>query len=466
MRIGGVSVFKLMLLLFFLSFNSLAEKESEASKYEYLDLFSQVLNLVEKQYYRKVSTEKLMEGAIKGILETLDPHSVYLDQKALEKMKSDTSGKFGGLGIEVTSKDGVIWVISPFEGTPAFRAGIKNGDKIVEIEHESILGIGLEDAVKKMHGRPGTKVNVGIIRRGSEKIERLNLTREIIKVKPVKSELLEKNYAYIRLTQFQTDSSKYIQKHLENLFKKSKEIKGIIFDLRFNPGGLLEEAVKVSSIFLKEGIIVSTEARNPKKKEVRMVLKGGFKDTKTPLVILINGASASASEIVAGALKDHKRAIVMGSQSFGKGSVQTVLELTKKQGLKLTIQQYMTPNGTKIQGKGIEPDIKIPEVKSNWSDQVENEPFYIRERDLRNYISATIETKEEKKIRIRREKQRRIKYQAQMKKQKERKEKGQEESDGLPHRFNPKEDFQVHTAINYLKSFSFYQRFKRKGFLQ
>ena len=452
-----MSAFKLISLLFVLSFNVLAKKKPEPSKYEYLDLFSKVLNLVEKQYYRKVSTEKLMEGAIRGVLETLDPHSVYLDQKALKKMKNDTSGKFGGLGIEVTSKDGVIFVIAPFEGTPAFRAGIKNGDKIVEIEHESILGIGLEEAVDKMHGRPRTKINIGIIRRGSEKIERLSLTREVIKVRPVKSELLEENYAYIRLTQFQTDSSKYVQRHLEKLLKKSKEIKGIIFDLRFNPGGLLEEAVKVSSIFLKDGIVVSTEARNPKQKEVRMVLKGGFKDTKTPLVILINGASASASEIVAGALKDHRRAIVMGSRSFGKGSVQTIIELAKNQGLKLTIQQYMTPKGTKIQGKGISPDIKIPEVKSNWADQVENDPSYIREQDLRNYISATIETKEEKKIRTQREKQRRIKYQ----KEKQEKEKQKEKSKDLPRVFNPKTDFQVHAAINYLKSFEVYKKFQR-----
>lgn len=451
--------FSLIPLLFVLSFNALAEKQSRPSKYEYLDLFSQVLDLVEKQYYRKVSTEKLIEGAIRGMLGTLDPHSTYLDQKALKKMKSDTSGKFGGLGIEVTAKDGVILVITPFEGTPAFRAGIKNGDKIVEIEHESTLGIRLEEAVEKMHGKPGTKVNIGIVRRGSEKIERLTLIREIIRIKPVKSELLEGSYAYIRLTQFQAGSSKYIQKHLQKLSKKAKGLKGIIFDLRSNPGGLLEEAVKVSSIFLEGGIVVSTEARNPKQKEVRMVLKEGFKDTKTPLVILINGASASASEIVAGALKDHKRAIVMGGQSFGKGSVQTVIDLTKTQGVKLTIQQYMTPSKAKIQAKGISPDIEIPEFNSNWIEQMENDPLYIREQDLRNYLNATIETEEEKKLRIQQEKERRIKYQKQMKEQKEQKQKVA--SQNIPRPFNPKKDFQVYSAINYLKSFDFYRKFKR-----
>lgn len=453
------------IILFAISVHVLAEKAPKQSKYEHLDLFSRVLDIVEKQYYRNVNMEKLMEGAIRGILQTLDPHSRYLDKEALKKMKSDTSGKFGGLGVEVTSQDGVIIVITPIEGTPAFNAGIKNGDKIVEIEGESIQGIGLEDAVEKMRGKPGSKVNIGLLRRGGEKIEQISLTRKIVRIRPVKSELLQKKYAYIRLTQFQSESSKYVREHLKRLTKKAKTLHGIVFDLRSNPGGLLDEAVKVSSIFLKEGIVVSTEARDPKQKEVRMVLKDGFKDIKTPLVVLINGASASASEIVAGALKDHGRAIIMGGQSFGKGSVQTVLDLTEDKGLKLTIQQYMTPRGGKIQAKGITPDITIPEFDENWSEKVEDGPVYLREQDLRNHLSATIETPEEKKLRIERKKRQRLQRQKRIKREQMQREgkPGEKRAHDLPRVFDPKADFQVYSAINHLKSFDFYQRFKGPG---
>ena len=435
------------------------KKASGPSKYEHLDLFSRVLDIVEKQYYREVSSEKLIEGAIQGMLQTLDPHSRYLDKTALKKMKSDSSGKFGGLGVEVTSKDGVILVITPFEGTPAFRAGIKSGDRIVEIEQESIQGMALDEAVKRMRGKPGSKVTIGLIRRDSDKIEYITLVREVIKIRPVKSELLQDKYAYIRLAQFQADSASDIQKHLQKLAKKAKGLRGIVFDLRSNPGGLLDEAVKVSSIFLKEGIVVSTEARDPKQKEVRTVLKSGHKDTKTPLIVLINGSSASASEIVAGALKDHKRAIIMGNRSFGKGSVQTVLDVADNKGIKLTIQQYMTPKGTKIQAKGIVPDIELPEFSVGWIEQVENDPIYLREQDLRNHISATIETPEEKKQRLQREKEYRIQRQKKIAEKRE-KAKEKKDSDNSPRSFDPKSDFQVHSAINYLKSFDFYQRFR------
>ncbi|MCY4645198.1 MAG: S41 family peptidase [Bacteriovoracales bacterium] len=442
--------------------SNLKGEKKEESKYEYLDLFSRVLNLVENQYYREVDTEKLMEGAIRGMLSTLDPHSSYLDQKALKKIKNETAGEFGGLGVEVTSKEGVILVITPFEDTPAFRAGIKSGDKIVEIEHESTLGIGLDEAVEKMRGKPGSKINIGIIKRGSQKIDYITLEREVIKIRPVKSELLEKSYAYIRLAQFQEESSEYIEKHLKKLLKKTKKLKGIVFDLRSNPGGLLTEAVKVASIFLSKGVVVSTEGRDPKKKEVREVIKGGFKDTKTPMVVLINGASASASEIVAGALKDHRRAIIMGGRSFGKGSVQTVLNLDKTKGIKMTIQQYMTPDGKKIQAKGIMPDVKIAEVGSHWTDEMDMNPFYVREQDLRNHLSAAIEMEDEKKSRLQREKESRALALEKSRLKKSQKKKGQGDEkalDDFPRPFDPKKDFQVHSAISYLKSFEFYENF-------
>ncbi len=437
---------------------------SAKSKFEYLDLFSRVLDLIENQYYRKVDTEKLIEGALRGMMETLDPHSAYLDKKAMSKMKSDTSGKFGGLGIEVTQKDGHLVVITPIDDTPAFRAGLKAGDKIVEIEHESTIGLALGEAVDKMRGKPGTKLNVGILRKGEDKIRYINLTREIIKIVPVKSEIVKDNFLYIRLTQFQSESASSIVKAIKEAKSEmgKKDLKGIVFDLRSNPGGLLDEAVKVSSLFLKEGIVVSTEGRDPKNKEVRYARKTGFKDITTPLAVLINGSSASASEIVAGALQDHKRALIMGSQSFGKGSVQTIIDLTKFHGVKLTIQQYMTPSGKKIQAKGIIPDVSLADLKTNWKEELLVEGSYIREVDLRNHLNATIETKEERLAREAREKQDRI----ERRKKAQNRKKGsgnttREDDDELPKRIAAKDDYQVLQAVNYLASFQFFKDIKQ-----
>lgn len=327
--------------------NAPAPKISEnRSRFEQLELFNKVLHLVETQYYRPVSTEKLIEGALKGMMETLDPHSAFLNRDYFEKMQNDTKGEFGGLGLEVTQKDGVIYIITPIEDTPAFKAGIKPKDKLVEINHEPIVGMTLEQAIERMRGEIGQKMHLGIIREGSDKILHFNLKREIIKVKPVKHDLIQENYAYVRLTQFQKRSTESVVEALTAEKAKAEKnggLKGIILDLRSNPGGLLDQAVDLSSLFLKEGIVVTTESRDPQNKDIRYVKKTGFKDLTTPMVILINGASASASEIVAGALQDYSRAIIMGSQSFGKGSVQTVAQLDKSTGVKLTIAQYMTP---------------------------------------------------------------------------------------------------------------------------
>ena len=430
-----------------------ASKKTSGSKFEYLDLFSKVLDLIENQYYRKVDTEKLIEGAIRGMLDTLDPHSVYLNASALRKMKDETSGKFGGLGLEVTQKDGQFIVITPIDDTPAFRSGIKSGDRIVEIDHQPIIGFSLEEAVEKMRGKSGTKINVGILRKGEDKIRYFSLKREIIQVKPVRSALIHNHYIYIRLTQFQADSAKFLIKHIKKLSKKN-EIKGIVFDLRSNPGGLLDEAVNVSSIFLEDGIVVSTEGRDPKNKEVRFVKKSGYKNIKTPLAVLINGASASASEIVAGAIQDHKRGLIVGSQSFGKGSVQTILDLSKNHGIKLTIQQYMTPEGRKIQAKGISPDVEIPMVKGDWREKYNSEQFFVREVDLRNHLNATIESSEEKKQRLAREKKNRLDRRAKQKK------KSEEKEDDLPKKVEPQDDFQVIQAINYLKTYNVFENIK------
>lgn len=456
-------------IIFFVSNTFAQEVKSETtaspkisqnkSRFEQLELFNKVLHLIETSYYRPVSTEKLVEGALKGMMETLDPHSAYLNKEYFEKMQNDTKGEFGGLGLEVTQKEGVIYIITPIDDTPAFRAGIKPKDKLVEINHEPIVGMTLEEAVEKMKGKIGETIHIGVIREDVDGIKHFNLKREIIKVKPVKYELLNDHYAYVRLTQFQRQSSDSIEEALENLKKKSKgRLAGIILDLRSNPGGLLDQAVDVSSLFLKEGIVVSTEARDPQNKDIRYVKKSGFKDLNTPMVVLINGASASASEIVAGALQDYKRAVIMGSQSFGKGSVQTVAQLDKNVGVKLTIAQYMTPKNRKIQAVGISPDVVIEEINQTDFLRDRKEDRYIRERDLKNHLTATIETVEEKAERIVREKQeRRDRIKAMESKRTALKDKTKEAE--LFNTYKPSDDFQVLQAIRYLQGFNVFETF-------
>lgn len=442
-----------------------APKISEnRSRFEQLELFNKVLHLVETQYYRPVSTEKLIEGALKGMMDTLDPHSAFLNKDFFEKMQNDTQGEFGGLGLEVTQRDGVIYIITPIDDTPAFRAGILPKDKMVEINHEPIVGMSLEQAIERMRGKIGEKIHLGISRDGVEGIKHFNLTREIIKVKPVKAELVNDQFAYIRLTQFQKRSAESMEEALKNLQDKSKAksgLAGIILDLRSNPGGLLDQAVDVSSLFLKEGIVVSTESRDPQNKDIRYVKKSGFKDLATPMVVLINGASASASEIVAGALQDYKRAVIMGSQSFGKGSVQTVAQLDKFTGVKLTIAQYMTPRNRKIQAVGISPDVTIEEVDQAAFEKDLKEDRYIREKDLRNHLTATIETAEEKKAR---EATERVERTSRIKELERRRNKKKEatpaDPDDVFKSFKASEDYQVLQAVRYLQGFNVFKETK------
>lgn len=437
------------------------EDASKKSRYEKLELFNKVLYLIESQYYREVSTDKLIEGAINGMMNTLDPHSAYLDSEVFSKMQEETSGEFGGLGIEVTQKDGVLVIITPIEDSPAFKAGIKAGDKIVEINHESMVGASLQQAIDKLRGKMKTKIILGIVREGVDGIKNYELTREIVYLKPVKYELIQNGYAYIRLTQFQKKSAEYIVEALKKIREglKKDPLKGVILDLRSNPGGLLDEAVDVSSIFLKDGIVVSTEGRDPKNKEIRYVKKTGYKELEVPLVVLINGSSASASEIVSGALQDSKRAIIMGTQSFGKGSVQSVAKIDETSGVKLTIAQYMTPSGRKIQAVGINPDVMIGEAEGEWFDENRKESSFIREKDLKNHLTATIETAEEKKIREEQELKERIerteRFKAMRDKKKQPKkaaEVASEDDDDPSRKVPPAEDYQVNQAINYLKN--------------
>jgi carboxyl-terminal processing protease len=437
------------------------KKPEEKSRFEQLEMFNKVFHLIETQYYRDVDASKLIEGAMKGMMDTLDPHSTFLSAEYFSKMKSDTSGEFGGLGLEITQKDGVLYVITPIDDTPAFRAGIKPRDKIVEINHEPLIGLTMEQALKKMRGEPKSSIKLGIVRSGEKNVRYFDLKREIIKVKPVKYELLEQEYAYIRLTQFQKRSTESVVEALKDLTKKSKKgIKGIILDLRANPGGLLDQAVDISSLFLNEGIVVSTEAKDPSNKAIHYVKKAGYKNLETPMVVLVNGASASASEIVAGALQDHKRALILGSRTFGKGSVQTVLQIDEDNGLKLTIAQYMTPQNRKIQAIGIVPDIEIKEYSADILEESEKDDLYIREKDLKNHLTATIETAEEKKLREEQEKIDRQKRIAKIKNKDSKSKQKDKDDDEIFKAYKVSEDYQVLQSIKYLKTLDFFNQKK------
>ncbi|MGZ3807889.1 MAG: S41 family peptidase [Bacteriovorax sp.] len=468
-----LSLFALALLMTPVKFVHAAAADANAeaakkSRYEKLELFSKVLYLIESQYYREVDTEKLIEGAMNGMMNTLDPHSAFLDKEIFAKMQEETSGEFGGLGIEVTQKDGILVIITPIEDSPAYKAGIKAGDKIVEINHESMVGVSLEQAIDKLRGKTKSKIILGIAREGVDGVRNFELTREIVYLRPVKYELLQDQFAYIRLTQFQKKSAEYISDAIIKLREASKNkggLSGIVLDLRSNPGGLLDEAVDVSSIFLKDGIVVSTEGRDPKNKEIRYVKKSGHKELEIPVVVLINGATASASEIVSGALQDSKRAIIMGTQSFGKGSVQSVAKIDDQIGLKLTIAQYMTPSGRKIQAVGIRPDVVIDEVEAEFVETNKKESTFIREKDLKNHLTATIESPEERKAREENELKERIERTERFKQMREKKKKGKSKEvsiaeDENEKKISPREDYQVNQAINYLKNISLIKSLK------
>lgn len=359
-----------------------------------LQLFAKVMNLVQKYYVEPVDTKKLIYGGIKGMLHELDPHTNFLPPDIYEEFENETSGKFGGLGIEITVQDGILTIISPIEDTPAWKAGLKAGDKVVSIDGKSTKGLSLAESAQMMRGDLGTKIILGIVRDGMKGKKDYSIKRGTIKIKSVKFTDLGDGYGYIRLTSFIENSAKDIQKTLKKMVKKNKKIKGLILDLRRNPGGLLDQAIQISDFFLEKGTIVSTIGRDKeKKKVVSATVKGTYKDF--PLVVLINEYSASASEIVAGALKDNKRALVMGKRSFGKGSVQSVVKMGDGSGLKLTVARYYTPSGVSIQAEGIKPDVRVDEVDSEGFKKAIINRKVKREADIDGHLLS--EKKEDKK---------------------------------------------------------------------
>ena len=362
--------------------------------YESIELFTDVLAIVKKSYVEEVDTKKLIYGAINGMLASLDPHSSFMPPDMYKEMKIDTKGSFGGLGIEITIKDGILTVISPIEDTPAFRAGIKAGDQILKIDDRFTKDMSIMDAVKRMRGAKGTKVILTIVREGFDKPKDFTLVRDIIQVKSVRSMTLDSGYGYVRIAQFQEKTDDDLVKALATLREENGgALKGLVLDLRNDPGGLLDQAVKVADHFVEEGLIVYTEGREKDSRMQFSARKGGTEPTY-PMVVLINGGSASASEIVAGALQDHKRAIVMGTQSFGKGSVQTIIPLSDDSGLRLTTARYYTPNGRSIQAKGITPDIVVERAEIQ---SAEKKDGHIREKDLENHFESGEKTGEEDK---------------------------------------------------------------------
>jgi carboxyl-terminal processing protease len=327
--------------------------------YKKIDLFGEVLEKINKEYVDKVDQSKSMDAAINGLLQSLDPYSAYMTPESFEGMQTETSGKFGGLGIEVGMESGVVKVISPIDNTPASRAGLKAGDYIVKIDGVQVQGKSLMDAVDLMRGLVGSSIEITVRRRGVKKSLIFNITREIIQVQSVKSKLIDNSIGYIRLTSFNENSSKQIKEKVKKL-NKNKNLKAYILDLRNNPGGLLSQAIKISDFFLENGEIVSTKSRTVSENRKWFAKKGDITGGKT-LIVLINYGSASASEIVAGALKDHKRAIILGENSYGKGSVQSIIPLKNRGAIRLTIAKYYLPSGKSISKVGVTPDIEIAE---------------------------------------------------------------------------------------------------------
>ncbi|MEE9344079.1 MAG: S41 family peptidase [Methylococcales bacterium] len=375
----------------------LADKESSTSAtsvpFDELRAFSEVFGRIQKDYVETVPDKKLIEDAIRGMLTGLDPHSSYLNTEEYEELRVGTTGRFGGLGIEVGMENGFVKVISPIDDTPASNAGVKAGDLIIRLDDQPVKGMSLGDAVKIMRGEPGTDIVLTIVREGEGRPLKITITRDVIKIRSVKNKLLEPGFGYVRISSFQSSTGKQLRGAINSMIEENDGLlNGIVLDLRNNPGGVLNAAVEVSDAFIKDGLIVFTGGRI---KNSEMKFKATPDDILNgkPLVVLINAGSASASEIVAGALQDHKRAIIMGEKSFGKGSVQTILPTSNGGAIKLTTARYYTPSGRSIQAEGIEPDIEIPRYRLEALERSPLEP--VKESDLSHHLKNGEKLKEE-----------------------------------------------------------------------
>ena len=362
---------KKVLTLFLFCFLFQKVNSAENDIYKKIDLFGEVLEKINKEYVDEINQSESMDSAINGLLQSLDPYSAYMSPEIFNEMQTETSGEFGGLGIEVSMESGVVKVISPIDDTPASRAGIKAGDYIVKINDVQVQGKSLSEAVDLMRGPVGSGIELTIRRRGERKALIFNVVREIIQIQSVKADILEKNIGYLRLTSFNENSGKQIEREIKKL-EKNKDVKSYILDLRNNPGGLLSQAIKISDFFLDNGEIVSTKSRKPSENRKWFAKKGDLTNGKV-LIVLINYGSASASEIVAGALKDHKRAILLGENSYGKGSVQSIIPLKNDGAIRLTVAKYYLPSGKSISEVGVSPDIEIDEENDDFRIKTETD---------------------------------------------------------------------------------------------
>ncbi|WP_435150768.1 S41 family peptidase [Candidatus Pelagibacter bacterium nBUS_44] len=364
-----IQFFLIVFFNFFLISQSI--NSTEIDIYKKIDLFGEVLEKINREYVDETNQSDGMDAAINGLLQSLDPYSSYMTPEIFQEMQTETSGEFGGLGIEVSMEAGVVKVISPIDDTPASKVGIKAGDYIVKINNTQVQGKSLSEAVDLMRGPVGSSIELTVRRRGVKKALTFNITREIIEVQSVKSDLLDNNIGYIRLTSFNDNSSQQIKKKIEKL-KKNENLNAFILDLRNNPGGLLSQAIKIADFFLENGEIVSTKSRKKSENRKWFARKGDITDGKT-LLVLINYGSASASEIVAGALKDHKRAIIIGESSYGKGSVQSIIPLKNKGAIRLTVAKYYLPSGKSISEVGVRPDIEVDEEGDDFRIKTETD---------------------------------------------------------------------------------------------
>jgi carboxyl-terminal processing protease len=440
----GVSIV-LIVALFTCLYNGLMASAATREAYEKLKLFADVLDIVEKNYVEEVKTEDLIYGSIKGMLETLDPHSSFMTPDDFKELQVETKGVFSGIGIEITLKDGILTIVSPIEGTPADKAGLKAGDLILKIDGKTTKNMSLIEAVKKLRGPRGTKVTISILREGWSEIKDFALVRDVIPIHSVKHKTLEEGYGYARIINFQDKTSQDLKSALDDLEQQNKPLKGLILDLRNNPGGLLDQAVRVADEFIEEGIVVYTDGRI-KSQNVRFTAHKGEKPRPYPIIVLVNEGSASASEIVAGALQDHKKAIILGAQTFGKGSVQTVFPLEDGSGLRLTTARYYTPGGRSIQAKGITPDI-IVASQFNLDKEKMKKIKILREKDLEHHIKNDREEIEPETS-------------PDIEKEEQTPDKDKDKKDDKDAKKGLEEDLQLNRALQILKSWEIFSKIK------